>query len=272
MRLLRFAVLSAFGVASAATVIVLAARVQPDPPDLLRTVTSARTALFDAAAARWLRSARDRADELAPLLAQLPEGPLGKAAERTIQLFLERRLADDGELDGFLVLDARGHVLLQVGRAGGPAVPADLEVAQAAARPSLMMLRSQPAGLLLAAAPVLRDGKLRGLLAGHLRASALRPIVEIWPSSLELTVVDAAGVHLGAPLAPELRALGSESAAGFARVAGRSAAWGPLQSARAVLVVTAPRAPWLPGWRTGYWLAVALILAAAALIALRRAR
>jgi hypothetical protein len=197
----------------------------------------------------------------------LPGGRPGKAAEGTLRLFLERRLRHDREFDGYLVLDGRGRTLLEVARPGRPAVRGLLEVAQAAARPALVTAASGAGGAsLFAAAPVLGDGEVRALLAARIAGGLLQPLLPASPDGLQVSLVDAGGAALGARLvAPELPRLGSEGRPGRTRLGNGSAAFAPLQSLRAVLVVRGPDRRRLLD--AGHWVALAVALACSAAFA-----
>jgi len=271
--LLHFLWLSAFGVLPAVAVLLFAHHDRPTWP-LLEGEAHQRARAFDAASERWLRLARDRAGTLGALLEQLPEGPLGKAAHGTILMFLQRRLAEDRDMDRMLVLDARGHILFEEGRPGAAPLSGELEVAQAAARPALVVVRDAAGGgNLLAAAPVLTGGKLRGVFAVRLRAEAIEPLLPSPSSRAVVSLVEAGGATLGQPPSgAELARLGSEGRPGRARVGRWLAAFAPLASTRAVVVVATPPPSLVPAARPAYLVTLTLVLVLAFVVAGRLSR
>jgi hypothetical protein len=242
--LVHVAVLSLFGL------LPLAAReLLGEPRDhaaswaVLEAEARGRAAAVDATIERWLPSVRERAQEIAAVLAQLPAGPFGKAAEATLLLHLERRLQADPEMDRYLVLAPDGKVVLAVGTQGPPTAEALPEVAQAAQRPSAALVRPRGSGrpALVVAAPFQRAGALGGLFVARVRAEVIARILPA-VGELHANLIDAAGLSLlpaGESGGPPL-SIGLESRAGrtTARPTGAPVAYVPLQGARAVLAIT----------------------------------
>jgi hypothetical protein len=254
-----------FGVVSALVALVYGGQA-PDPRPALEAEARGRAAIVDLLAERWLGQVRLRAQELTMLLGQLPDGPLGRAAEGTIVLYLQRKL-EDGEMTEYTVLAPDGRFLLSTGRTRG-AMP---EVAQAAQRPALALVRAGSDTQLVIAAPLSRGQKLAGIVVGRPSAQALTRALGAADGSPEVNLVDANGQQLTHRLVgPELSRLGSESGAGLAQLSGRSAAYAPLQSMRAVVVVAAPPIRSLWHWRLAAAAVVVLLLAALAAWALSR--
>lgn len=268
--LLHFATLSLFGL------LPLAAReLLGEPRDaaaswaVLEAEARGRAAAVDATIERWLPSVRERAQEIAAVLAQLPAGPFGKAAESTLLLHLERRLQADPEMDRYLVLAPDGKVLLAVGKHGRPTAEALPEVAQAAQRPSAALVPPRGGGrpALVVAAPFQRGGALGGLFVARVRAEVIARILPA--GELHANLIDAAGLALlpaGESGGPPL-SIGLESRAGrtTARPTGAPVAYVPLQGARAVLSITGgggSKGGVVPLWALGGAVLLGAVLAA----------
>jgi hypothetical protein len=260
-----FIALALFGTAPSLFALVWSGRGIDQRP-WLEEEARLRAALFDVVAERWLGEARARAQDLTALLGQLPDAPLGRAAEGTIVLYLQRKL--EGEMAEYTVIAPDGKVLLSTGRTRG-AMP---EVAQAAQRPAAAMVRAGGETQIVVAAPLTRGGRFAGLVVGRPNPAGLVRHLGATGGPVEVNVVDANGVSLADRLAgPELTRLGSESGAGLAQISGRAAAYAPLQSMRAVVVVVAA-APATDPWRWPLASAAgALLLAAVVSWALSRA-
>jgi hypothetical protein len=206
------------------------------------------SALLDAHGARWKQGARDRAQELTSLLAQLPPGSLGKAAEGTILLHLERRLADDPELSRYQVVASGGHILLSAGEEPADREQEEIpEVAQAAERPAMFLVRGARGNGLAVAAPFTVGGKLGGILVARVRGAWLRELPAQVVAGHSVSLVDGNGLCLGPCPGAEMARLGSETRPGRAWQQHAPSAYAPLQSTRAVAVAVGPRGrPRLP--------------------------
>lgn len=127
---LTWAVLALLGAGPASLVYALVHRPAAPPWRLLEAEAAGRAQALDAHLQRWLDRAVTLSDEAATLLAQLPDGPIGSAAEGTLMLHLQGRLARDSELGELAVLSREGRVLLSTdGTRTGVRSATDPEVA-----------------------------------------------------------------------------------------------------------------------------------------------
>jgi hypothetical protein len=228
-----FIALALFGAAPSLVPLLWGGRGLDQRPWLEREA-KLRAALFDLVAERWLGEVRARADDVSALLGQLPDAPIGRAAEGTIVLYLQRKL--EKEMTEYAVIAPDGKVLLSTGRTRG-VMP---EVAQATRRPAAALVRAGSETQIVVAAPLARRGRFAGLLVGRPNATWLARQLGASEGPVEVNVVDANGVRLTDRLAePEVSRLGSESGAGLTQVSGYTAAYAPLQTMRAVVVVAA---------------------------------
>jgi hypothetical protein len=268
---LLFVTLALFGAVPAGALLIVDGTTEGWP--LLEAEARARAALLDCRLQRWQRLAEERATELSALLAQLPEarldeGRLGTAAEGTLLLYLQRKLAETTEISEYSVLTPKGTVL--VSSSGGRGAPA-LEVGEAE-RPAAMMTRASSDTRLVVVAPIRRAGRARrsGLVV-VVPAPALVTRVLGEGAMVQLSLVDGNGLLIGAGRTAELGRLGSESGVGRARLSSGPATYAPLQSTRAVVVATAPATRRLSRWQL-VALGGVLVLAALAARLLTRAR
>jgi hypothetical protein len=261
--LLLFAILTCFALVPLAAASLLA----EEPPSqwtLLEAEAHSRALALDATVERLLPAVRERADEIAALLAQLPPGPFGKAAEGTLLLHLERKLAADRDNDRYLVLAPDGRVLLATGKTGPATAESLPEVAQAAQRPAAVVVRALGGrASLVVAAPYRRGAALGGLFVARVRGALVERMLAAAGGVRQLNVIDASGLGLLPSAEGGLReGLGLESRPGRGTAAsGTRYAYQPLQTARAVLVATAPP-PELPRVRAWQLAAAAGVLAA----------
>lgn len=228
---------------------------------------------LDAHLLGWRGRVEGLAEDLARLLGQLPDRSIGSAAEGTLMLHLQRRLAREREIGEYSVLAPDGTVMLSTDgtrpRGGDPA--RDPEVAQAAERPTAVVIGTKKPELVVTA-PIRAGGTLRGILVGRPRSEVvdrlLRPAGA--PGGWAIELVDASGAVLsGRKLPAGLRELGSESRAARTWVNRRPVAHVPLAHVRAVVVAVGSPARHL---RFRHWLGGLAIVVLAGLTAWAVAR
>lgn len=258
-----------FAVVPAAVALHLAQR-PCEGASYLTAEVRGRAALLDLQATVWKHRAQELASQIGSLLAQLPPGDWGSAAEGTLALHLQNRLQRDRDMGEYAVLDVGGEVLISTDgtRAAGQRSNSMPEVAVAAERPAVALVgRQQDQVRLAVAAPVRTGQQLRAIFVAHVRPETTRRLLQVAPT-LQSVVVDADGRVLGDMRhpPPALVGLGTETAAGQQRLAAQVVAYFPLREARAVVVVAAPVGPASERWPWPWWHFVAL--AALAVVAL----
>lgn len=280
--LLTWGTLVLFGVGPAAVVLALSGTRGERRDESVFAMPAAeargRAQALDAHLRRWLSRCGEVAGELSALLSQLPDGPIGSAAEGTLMMHLQSRLSGsfEGEMGELGVLAPDGRMLLSTDgtRAGAKTRERNLEAALAAERPAAALVG---AGRLVVAAPLRVRGTLRGILVARLRSEVAARVVRAVTGGVDIFVLDANGAALtGRAVEPALAELGGESSAGTRWVKGRPAALVPLARARAVVVAVGPvEAEGRPAgawWCYGVGLAAMVTLAGIAAWRLTRRR
>jgi hypothetical protein len=267
--------LTLFGLMPAGLVVLVERRNRGlEPLVALEAAASGHALALDAHLLGWRGRVEGLAEELAGLLAQLPDGPMGSAAEGTLMLHLQRRLAREPEIGDYSVLAPNGTVMLSTDgtrpRTRDPVT--DPEVHQATQRATAVLIGTKQARLVVAG-PIHVGGSLRGILVVRPRTEVVERLLR--PGSAgggwAIELVDASGVVLsGRALPAKLRELGSESRAARAWVEDRPVAYVPLAHARAVVLAVGPSPR--PPLRVWHWLGGLAIIALAGLAALVVAR
>jgi hypothetical protein len=238
-----------------------------DPYVALEAEAAGKAQAIDARLERWIERMLLLAKELSSLLAQLPDGSIGTAAEGTLMLYLQRRLGADAEIGEYSMLSTEGRVLLstdgtRVGT-GGSGFP---EVAQAAEGPAVALLEST-AGLahVVVGAPVRVGRTLRGVIVGRLQSEMVQRLIVPSQPSFTVDLVDGSGHSLtGRSRGAELLDLGSESQKGRRLLPGdRPAAYVPLNQVRGVIVVIGPPRPASHRGQVLLWVGLAVLMLAA---------
>lgn len=248
--------------------------VSPADPFLAPTAQARGLALaLDVHLQRWLGRCELFATELSGLLAQLPDGKIGPAAEGTLMLHLQQRLAREPDVGELSLLEPGGRIALSTdgSQTGAVDQKSSPEVAQAAGRPAAALVQGRDGEgtqLVLAApvnyGPVGRavgadkvGPAVRGILVARLRPDAVRRLLRSVVSGIKVDLLDANGLSLSGHAAEGVADLGSESREGRRWTTGKApVVYVPLQRARLVVVALGRPAPRGHG-RRGSWLFVA---------------
>ena len=265
-RLSIFISIATIGLLPAALAVRLSEAPIAAPPPVDRGKAHAQS--IDLRVALWLERQQRLATEVAGLLSQLPPADSPRtslgAAEGTLVLHLQRRLEAESALGEQTVIGPTGEVLASTDGTRSTGAPAsDLpEVAEALARPALLLTPANRGPPLVVTAPVKVEGRLLGAVIGRLAGRSSKRLLRTVAQE-PVAIVDAKGLVFGqlpGLSRQQLLALGSESSPGSRVVDGRVLVFAPLRGTRAVVALTPRVGATPPRWREGHLLLAAAVL------------
>jgi hypothetical protein len=234
-----------FSTIPAVIVLGLFSRAGPqDSGAVLLAEASGRALAFDAHFERLSQRVKILSEELSAVMQQLPPGPIGSAAEGTLMLHLQQRLAQDQEIGEYSVLSPEGKVLLSTdGTKVGGTGRRWPEIPQRAPRPLVSLLKDEgaTAAFVTIGAPMNSSGdKLLGYLVAQLRPQGVMSLCQPSQPPLHIDLVDANGLSLmSGSTRAELAKFGTQSVTGKDLLhGGARVAFVPLKLARAVVLVS----------------------------------